>query len=202
MKVLTKRQIEILTFLKFFIDKNKYPPTIREISHKFEISVKGAYDHIQALSKKGVIRCENNRSRTIEVLLNEEETKVSGIEVPLLGRVAAGLPILSETNLMGYVFVSRDMLSSGNHFAVQVKGDSMIGAGIMEGDIALIREQNTAENGDIVVALLDEEGYTLKKFYRETSRIRLEPANPSYSPIFTQNLEILGKLRGIIRSYG
>lgn len=200
MKGLTRRQMEMLDFLRRYIADHKYPPTIREISAHFSIAVKAAHDHIHALEKKGVIRCLNNRSRAIEILI-DPETENRGIEVPLLGRVAAGRPLFSESNWEGTILVSRELATPGQHFAVHVRGDSMIEAGIMDGDIALIRHQPTAENGDIVVAMLDDESFTLKKFYREEQRVRLEPCNKDYSIIWAKNVTILGKLRGLIRQY-
>lgn len=201
MKGLTQRQIEMLNFLKEFISVHKYPPTIREISAHFNIAVKAAHDHVHALVKKGVIRCDNNRSRAIEILVDTEEEPKS-VEIPLLGRVAAGRPLLAEANWEGTILVSRDLASPGDHFAVQVKGDSMIEAGIMDGDIALIRQQRTANNGDIVVAMIDDESFTLKRFFKEDYRVRLEPANKTYSVIWVKEVTILGKLRGLIRQYG
>lgn len=201
MRGLTQRQLEMLGFLRQFIAEHKYPPTIREISAHFNIAVKAAHDHIHALVRKGVLRCDNNRSRAIEIL-EDEENHEKGIEVPLLGRVAAGQPLLAESNWEGTILVPRDLASPGDFFAVQVKGDSMIEAGIMDGDIALIRHQLTANNGDIVVAMIDEESFTLKKFYKEDYRVRLEPANKTYSVIWVREVTILGRLRGLIRQYG
>lgn len=201
MRGLTQRQLEMLCFLRQFIAEHKYPPTIREISAHFNIAVKAAHDHIHALVKKGVIRCDNNRSRAIEVL-DDDDSVSKGIEVPLLGRVAAGKPLLAESNWDGTILVSRNLVSPGEFFAVHVKGDSMIEAGIMDGDIALIRHQMTANNGDIVVAMIDDESFTIKKFYKEDYRVRLEPANRTYSVIWAKEVTILGKLRGLIRQYG
>ncbi|MFW5827361.1 MAG: transcriptional repressor LexA, partial [Alkalispirochaeta sp.] len=137
MKPLTNRQEEVLGFIREFITGNKYPPTIREISDHFAISVKGAYDHVKALEKKERLRCDTNRSRAIEVLgdpVRHEEQPVA--DIPLLGTVAAGRPLLAEENHDGFVPVPKAILGNKRYFAVRVSGDSMIGAGIMDGDTA------------------------------------------------------------------
>lgn len=202
MKSLTSRQEEVLTFIRNFIREKKYPPTIREVAATFGISVKGAYDHLKALEKKSVLRCDPNRSRSIEILDTpgdlEEDTSV--VEVPILGRVAAGLPLFAEANFDGTVEVPRSYLKSGSYFALQVKGQSMKDAGIMDGDTALIRHQAQAENGQIVVAMVDE-AVTLKRFFKETNRVRLQPENPDFHPLYTQNVKVLGRLVAILRSY-
>jgi len=201
MKDVTKRQEEVLEFIRDFLLRNKFPPTIREIATNFEISVKGAYDHVKALEKKGIIHCNQNRSRAIEILTdNDEESAL--VSVPILGRVAAGIPILAEENLDGNVLLPQDFLGKGgSHFALRVKGDSMTGAGIMDGDLAVIRSQPTAENGEIVVAMTDEEAVTLKRYFKEQSRIKLQAENPAYNPIYAQGVRILGKLVSVFRRY-
>jgi repressor LexA len=201
MKGLTKRQNEVLGFLEFYIDQNKFPPTIREISQNFQISVKGAYDHVKALEKKGFIRTQDGRSRAIEISNRKTETIAKPYEnIPILGRVAAGAPLLAEENLEGQIPVPKSFLDNGSHFALHVKGDSMSGAGILDGDTAILRKQQTANNGEIVVALVDE-AVTLKRFYKEASRVRLQPENPEYYPLYTQDVKVLGKLVTIIRQY-
>lgn len=199
MKAITKRQSEVLSYIKAFITQHKFPPTIREISESFSISVKGAYDHVKALEKKHFIKLDNNRSRTIEVLDEEAGTDRS-VEVPVVGNVAAGLPLLAEENLDGSVKLPEDYVRTGQHFALHVTGDSMRDAGIMDGDIAVFRQQPTAENGDIVVAMV-EEAFTLKRFFKEKNRVRLQAENPEYPPLFTQNVRVLGKLAHLIRRY-
>lgn len=199
MKAITKRQSEVLSYIKAFIQDHKFPPTIREISECFQISVKGAYDHVKALEKKQFIKLDTNRSRTIEVL-DDEAADDRTVEVPILGHVAAGQPLLAEENLDGTVRLPRDYVRHGQHFALNVHGDSMRDAGIMDGDVAVIRQQQTADNGDIVVAMVDE-AVTLKRFFREKNRVRLQAENPDYPPIFTQNVRVLGKLAHLIRRY-
>jgi repressor LexA len=201
MRPLTDRQEQVLDFIREFISGNKYPPTIREISEHFTISVKGAYDHVKALEKKERIRCDTNRSRAIEILGDtnrDEEHSVT--EVPLLGLVAAGMPLLAEENHDGFVPVPKALLGNKRYFAVNVSGDSMIGAGIMDGDIAIIAQQPVAENGAIVVAMVDE-AVTLKRFYKEHNRVQLKSENPAYPPIYTRDARILGTLAHIVRSY-
>jgi repressor LexA len=199
MKAITKRQSEVLDYIKAFISEHKFPPTIREISEFFSISVKGAYDHVKALEKKAFIRLDTNRSRTIEVLGHDLDTDRT-VEIPVLGHVAAGVPLLAEENLEGAVKLPEEYVRSAPHFALRVRGDSMRDAGIMDGDVAVIRHQKVADNGDIVVAMVDD-AVTLKRFFKEKNRVRLQSENPEYPPMFTQNVRILGKLAHLIRRY-
>jgi repressor LexA len=198
MKALTKRQEQVLTFLKEFIEMHKYPPTIREIAANFAISVKGAYDHIKALEKKNIIRCDMNRSRAIEIVGQKEEDEL--VTVPILGNVAAGVPLFAEENLDGDVRLPASMLKKGKHFALRVKGDSMQDAGILDGDVAVFVQQSVADNGSVVVAMVNE-AVTLKRFFKEKNRVKLKAENPVYPPIYTQNIQILGKLISIFRNY-
>ena len=204
MKELTPRQREVLDFIINFIQLHSYPPTIRETGEYFAISVKGAYDHVEALRKKGFIRVGDKRSRTIEVIkaaVDSGGSETPVVEVPLLGSVAAGKPILAEENREGAIPVHRSLLKkNARYFALRVKGDSMTGAGIENGDIAIIEEREHAEDREIVVAQVDEAA-TLKRFFKEANRVRLESENPDYKPIYTQNARILGRLAHIIRSY-
>lgn len=201
MKSMTPRQKEVLEFIRSFVRENRYPPTIREISEAFGISVKGAHDHVRALEKKQVIRYDAKRSRTIEVLADSAEGVREEIrEVPVIGSVAAGLPILAEENYDGTVAVAASSLPAGACFAVRVRGDSMSGAGILDGDIAVIAQQPVAENGQIVVAMVDD-AVTIKRFYRERSRVQLKAENPDYGPIYTRDVRILGRLTQVIRRY-
>ncbi|MGL1893748.1 MAG: transcriptional repressor LexA [Spirochaetaceae bacterium] len=197
MKGLTARQTQILDYLKDFINENKYPPAIREVATHFNISVKGAYDHIKALEKKSVITCNNNTSRSIGIVNDKEEHSLS---IPVLGKIAAGGPILVEENFERYITISKDLLKTGDHFALTVTGDSMINAGILPGDIAVFKQQNSVNNGTIVAAIIDD-SVTLKRFYKESNRIQLKAENDNYTPIYTQNVSILGKLVTIVRTY-
>lgn len=199
MKSLTLRQQEVLDFIADFIEEHAYPPTIREIADSFSISVKGAYDHVKALEKKGKLRLGENRSRALEII-RPERAERSVVQLPLLGVVAAGKPVFAEENFSGSVPVPADMVRSSSCFALTVRGDSMKDAGIFNGDIAVIEERQSAENGEIVVAMIDD-AVTLKRFYRENNRVKLVAENPAYSPIYTQDVKILGRLKGIIRKY-
>lgn len=199
MKTLTKRQQEVLDFIASYIDGHAYPPTIREIADHFEISVKGAYDHVKALEKKGKLHIGENRSRTLEIVRKEKADRTV-VEVPLLGVVAAGKPIFAEENFSGSVPVPADFVRAASCFALTVRGDSMKDVGIFHGDIAVIEKRPTAENGEIVVAMIDD-AVTLKRFFRENNRVKLVAENPAYSPIYTQDVKILGRLKGIIRKY-
>jgi repressor LexA len=199
---LTARQKEILHFIEQFIQKNKYPPTIREISQNYNISVRGAYDHLKALKKKGAIQTDSYRSRSIGIVdTSEKEDEEPLVEVPVLGTVAAGLPILSQENYEGTVTLPGALLQTkGDYFALKVRGDSMVDAGIMDGDMAIIRHQQIAHTGQIVVAMVDE-AVTLKRFYQERNRVMLKAENQDYPPIFTRNIRILGTLAHILRTY-
>jgi repressor LexA len=200
MKELTDRQKQVLSFIANYIKKNSYPPTIREIADHFEISVKGAHDHITALRKKGHLRQADKRPRTMGLTHSRPED-ADLQEIPILGTVAAGLPVLAEENFDGNILLHRSMLRKNKkYFALKVKGDSMSGVGILEGDTAIIEKQNSVHNGEIAVAVI-EEAVTLKRFFKESSRVRLQAENPAYKPIYSQEVKILGRLFTIIRSY-
>jgi repressor LexA len=201
-KLLTEKQQLILNFLKESIIESGYPPTVREIGEKFGITVKGAYDHIKAIEKKGFIKTEHNKSRAIIILDSEElpESASRGISIPLVGRIAAGSPVLAEENIESYLSFPAEMFSKGEFFALNISGDSMIEGGIFDGDIAIIRKQNTANNGEIIAALIDNEA-TLKIFKKNANAIQLIPMNKAYSPIETREIDILGKLAGVFRQY-
>ncbi len=201
MKGLTTRQREVFDFIRSFIHTKRYPPTIREIADNFGFSVKGSYDHVKALRKKGFIRCAGNRSRAIEVVADTEADRQPNlVSVPVLGSVAAGKPLFCEENLTGWIQVPAASLRKGQHFALQVRGDSMKDAGIMDGDVVVVVHQETAENGEIVVAMVDD-AVTLKRFFIEQNRVRLKAENPRYPPLYTQNVRILGRLAFLMRSY-
>ena len=201
MKGLTMRQREVLEFINQFIEQHKYPPSVRELAGHFAISLRGAYDHLKALRKKGFVRWSEGRSRAMEVLDDgTPERPHELVLVPLLGSVAAGTPVFAEDNREGTMAVSREVLGSGEHFALRVKGDSMQNVGILDGDIAIVRRQHHADNGDIVVVMIGEEA-TLKRFFLEANRVRLQAENPAYPVMFTRNLRILGRLRAVQRAY-
>lgn len=207
MKELTKRQNEVLEFIKAYMEENQYPPTVREIAADFDISVRAAFDHLRALQKKHAISTDLNRSRSIRIEEPDdaddryEDEREEIIEVPLLGNVAAGQPLIAEENFERVLKIPASSLPAGTYFALRVKGDSMLHAGILDGDTAIIRQGETAGNGDIVVARINDDAVTLKRFFRETNRIKLKAENPVYPPIYSQNARILGKLCFIIRDY-
>ncbi|NCN06034.1 MAG: transcriptional repressor LexA [Spirochaetales bacterium] len=202
MRAMTQRQKEVLSFIEHFIRDSKYPPTIREISDHFGISVRGAYDHVKALKKKGIIQTDSYRSRSIGVLGNKNEEPLEEVrKIPILGTVAAGLPILSEENYDGTVDLPNQLLGpKGEYFALRVRGDSMVGVGIMDGDVAIVKHQRTADSGQIVVAMVNE-AVTLKRFFREQNRVKLQAENPQYPPLFTREIRILGTLAHLLRTY-
>ncbi len=198
MEKLTSRQQQVLDFITEHIDHNGYPPTLREISQYLGTSgTVSALHHLEALERKGYIRREPGSSRGI-VPIREPLPEI--VQVPVVGVVRAGLPTLAFEDIEGYYPLDRLQLAGGVFF-LRVRGDSMINDAIMEGDLALIRPQSTAENGDIVVAMVDGEA-TLKRFYRERGRIRLQPRNPNMEPIIIpagRELSIIGKVVKIIR---
>lgn len=204
MKNLTNRQKEVLEFIARFTDENGYPPTVREIGDHFDISLRAVQDHIAACQKKGYLSQCQKRSRSIRVLKNEEgvsESKAFTSRIPLLGTVAAGKPLLSEENVDGYVTIAEPFVRPGKtYFALRVRGSSMINAGILEGDLAIIEKADVASEGQIVVAVVDN-AITLKRFYREENRIRLQPENPDFQPIYTNDAHLAGIMVGLVRTY-
>ncbi|MDR0473524.1 MAG: transcriptional repressor LexA [Treponema sp.] len=201
MKEPTKRQQEVMDFISGYINFHTYPPTVREIAEHFRISIKGAHDHILALKKKNLLKQGDKKSRTMGLVGGiEPETDI--IEIPILGTVAAGTPIMAEENRDGSLKFHNSMFKKNRkYFALKIRGDSMEGAGIMDGDTAVIESRNNVRNGEIAVVLLDDSA-TLKTFYLENSRVRLQPENPNYSPIYcNRDLRILGRLAFVIRSY-
>jgi repressor LexA len=198
---LTTRQKEIYDFLLKSIREKGYAPSIPEIGAKFKIvSTNGVSDHLKALEKKGYIRRVGKRA--IEVLSMLGKPMLAAVrEIPILGRVPAGKPFLSEENVEGLLTITNDM-GSGKLFALQVKGDSMIDAGILEGDRVIVKQQGTAENGEIVCALIEGEA-TLKRFYRKNGIVTLKAENQKYPPITVSQGEfrVLGKVVGLMRKF-
>ena len=198
-KPLTKKQDRIFEFIRKHVQDIGYPPTVREIGMNFGISEKGAYDHLNAIEKKGYIRRMPKKPRAIEILeFVPQKLPQTAVEIPIVGRVAAGEPILASENVEGTLPVPREVVKEDTCFALRVNGKSMIEAGIFEGDIVIVRSQNYADTGDIVVALLDEEA-TVKRFFRDGSKIRLQPENSVMSPIIVDDAQILGKVVGLFR---
>jgi len=194
---LTKRQTEILAFIKHFIETNEYSPSYREIAKALCLSsVATVAEYINVLSQKGYLDKEGSCARSLQLTPSWDERI---FEIPLLGQIAAGKPIEAiRTNET--IEIPRDM-TGHNVFALRVQGDSMIEDGILDGDFVIIERTNNPKNGDIVVALLDQDNVTLKRFYREKRRIRLQPANKNYKPIYTKRAIVQGRLKGVIRKF-
>lgn len=200
---LYRRQKQILDFIKQYIDKYGYSPTLGEIAEAIGVSsLATVHEHLQALSQKGVIKRFEGAVRGIEVLDQKIASALKGIELPVLGFIAAGAPIMPYTDPDATIKIAPNMISGKKRsYVLQVKGDSMIEDGILDGDHVIIEEQNTATDGDIVVALLENGLATLKRFFKEANRIRLEPANSSMSPIYAIAVKIQGKCVGVIRRF-
>ena len=208
---LTDRQSDILSFIEQFRTENGYPPTLREIGKKFDISSTfGVKRHLEALVKKGYIAVESNASRGISYLRHEFENTAEKViasqniftKIPIVGRVAAGTPILAIENIEGSLVIDPSFLKkSGEHFALKVRGDSMIEAGIFDGDFVIVSSRKDALNGEIIVAMVGDE-VTVKTYERKSNRISLVPQNKNYSPIQIDEkseFSILGKVSGVIR---
>lgn len=201
MKGITNRQQEVLDFISQFTSENNYPPTVREIGEHFSISLRAVQDHIAALQKKGYLSQTQKRARSLNVINGTSEPRPFVSKVPLLGNVAAGKPLLSEENLDGYVNLTEPFVRPGkSYFALRVRGQSMIEAGILEGDLAVIEQAQTAVDGQIVVAVIDN-AITLKRFYKEADRVRLQPENSAFQPIYSADVTIVGILSNIVRTY-
>lgn len=195
--MLTKRQKLILDFIGTFIENKGYSPSLEEIKFHFKLrSVATVHEHIETLHEKGYLKKEDNQPRGITLLEKETNT----IEIPLLGFIAAGEPIEAIENPEPLI-ISKQLLSkSGRHYALNVKGNSMIDEGIFDGDTVIVKEQSTANNGETVVAIINENQATLKKIFRDGTRIRLQPANQTLLPLFPKEIEIRGKVISIIRN--
>ncbi|MBD3182559.1 transcriptional repressor LexA [Candidatus Poribacteria bacterium] len=198
-KKLTKRQKQVLDFIVDHIQNSGYPPTVREVANELGISSKGAYDHLTAIEKKGYIKRDPAKPRAIE-LMDFVANRINGplIEIPVVGKVAAGEPLLANQNIERTISLSKDLVRTENPFALRVKGDSMINAGILEGDFVIVKQQKNADQGDIVVALIGEEA-TVKRFFKEKDHIKLQPENTTMEPIITNNVNIMGKVVGLFR---
>ena len=205
MHELTRRQREILGFIKTFTQRHSVPPTVREIGGRFHVTPRAAFDHLRALERKGHLRRRVTAGRSSRNLTLVERAPATR-EVPVYGRIAAGAPLFAEQNLEGTLPVGVEWLASKGEevFALKVRGDSMINAHIVEGDLVLVRRQQSAELGDIVVALLDNEA-TVKRFARQGEAIVLKPEHPTMAPILVRqgqkDFKILGKVVGLVRGF-
>ena len=203
MKQITQVQKNVLNYIADFIDENAYPPTVREISEHFEKSIRAVQDNLVALQKKGYISLVQKKSRSIRILVDErqKDPKLFVDKVPLLGTIAAGKPLLSEENLDGYVTLTEPFIRPGkSYFALRVRGQSMVNAGILEGDLAIVEQRSDVVDGQIVVAVLDD-AITLKRYFKEQNRIRLQPENPAFNPIYCTDVRIVGILANLVRTY-
>lgn len=201
---LTPRQRSVLDFIADEVSKKGYPPTMREIGAHFQIgSTNGVRSLLSALERKGFITRQPYLSRSIE-LLKTSDRNVGMAKIPIVGRVAAGMPLLAEENIEGEILIDRDLFPSGDGFALRVKGNSMIEAGINDGDIVMARPDLPVDTGSIVIALIGDEA-TVKRYYPHPDHIRLQPANENIGPIIvernTPGFRIVGKVVGLYRRY-
>lgn len=200
MSDLNDKQLLIYKFLKDFTSQKGYPPTVREICKAVGLkSTSSVHGHLKQLEKEGLIKRDPTKPRALEIV--DSVVKKEMINVPIIGRVTAGLPILANENIEDYFPLPLDYVKHNNDlFILKISGSSMIKAGILDGDFAIIERTQTASNGDKIVALIENEA-TLKTFYRENDHIRLQPENDEMEPIIVDNCSILGKLIGIYRTY-
>jgi repressor LexA len=209
--VLTGRQQEIWDFLVEYVGGHGYPPTVREIGDAVGLaSPSTVHAHLANLERAGLLRRDPTKPRALELLgprradAGEGAARVDAHRLPLVGEIAAGGPLLAEENIEDYLAVPEPLSRGGEEFLLRVKGESMIDAGILDGDIVVVRRQQDARDGDIVVALAgDDESAdeaTVKRFYRERDRVRLQPENAALEPIYARNVQILGKVIGVFRS--
>lgn len=197
---ITAKQTEILEYIKSQILNKGYPPSVRDICAAVNLkSTSSVHAHLETLEKNGYIRRDPSKSRTIEIIDdNFNLVRREVVNVPLLGQVAAGQPLLAVENVSNYFPIPAEYLPNEDTFMLTVKGDSMVNMGIYEGDQIIIKKQNTANNGEVIVALVDDSA-TVKRFYKENGHIRLQPENDYMDPIIVNDCEILGKVIGLIR---
>ncbi len=199
---ITNKQEEILNYIKDEILKRGFPPTVREICQTVGLkSTSSVHSHLESLEKNGYIRRDPTKPRAIEILDDSfNMLRREMVNVPVVGTVAAGQPILAEQNIDSYFPIPAEYMPNEQSFILRVKGESMMNAGIMDGDQVIVRQQSTARNGDIVVALVDDSA-TVKTFYKENGHYRLQPENDSMDPIIVDDLQILGKVFGVFRFF-
>ena len=201
MRESTERQRQVLDIVRRYIMKNGQSPTVREIVRELGVrSTCTVHKHLTALAKKGLLSKTRYGYRSIELPGEYSPRQVRFTSVPIVGRVAAGQPLLAAENLDGFLPIPADMAQGEGLFALKVRGDSMVNAGIFDGDVIVARQQNAADNGDIVVALVEDEA-TVKRFFRESGQVRLQAENSAYPPIITPNVQILGKVALSIRQF-
>ncbi len=199
---ISKKQQEILDYIKSEILAKGYPPAVREICEAVHLkSTSSVHAHLETLEKNGYIRRDPTKPRAIEIVDDTFNlTRRELVNVPVVGQVAAGEPILASQNITNYFPIPTEFMPNEQTFMLKVKGDSMINVGIYDGDLVLVEQQNTAKNGDIVVALLDDSA-TVKTFYKEKDSVRLQPENDALDPIYATDVSILGKVIGVFRFF-
>jgi repressor LexA len=196
---LTKRQQEIFDFIKRYSAKHGYPPTVRDIGKAIGLtSSSTVHAHLANLEKVGALRRDPTKPRAMEILADKAKKVVAPAGLPLVGRVAAGQPILADENIEDYVEVPQIAGGDEGEYVLKVQGDSMKNVGILEGDYVVVHSTETAQNGEIVVALLGEEA-TVKRFYKEADHVRLQPENEALEPIRTREVQVLGRVVGVFR---
>lgn len=197
---ITKKQTEILEYIKSQILNKGYPPSVRDICTAVNLkSTSSVHAHLETLEKNGYIRRDPTKPRAIEIIDdNFNLTRREVVNVPLIGQVAAGQPLLAVENITGYFLIPAEFIPKEEVFMLNVKGESMVNAGIYDGDQIIVKQQSTASNGEIVVALVDDSA-TVKRFYKENGHIRLQPENDFMEPIIVDSCEIIGKVIGLIR---
>lgn len=195
-----KKQTEILEYIKSQILNKGYPPSVRDICTAVNLkSTSSVHAHLETLEKNGYIRRDPTKPRAIEIIDdNFNLTRREVVNVPLIGQVAAGQPLLAVENITGYFPIPAEFIPKEEVFMLNVKGESMVNAGIYDGDQIIVKQQSTASNGEIVVALVDDSA-TVKRFYKENGHIRLQPENDFMEPIIVDSCEIIGKVIGLIR---
>lgn len=202
---LSTRQNAILDFIKKEVKDKGYPPSVREIGEAVGLaSSSTVHGHLARLEKKGLIRRDPTKPRAIEILaesdIHDEEAFIPTVRIPVLGKVTAGEPILAVENVEEYFVLPESMIGSDTVYMLRVQGNSMIDAGILNGDYVIVRQQSVANNGDIVVAMTEDEEATVKRFYKEKNHFRLQPENPEMEPILLPFVTILGKVIGVYRN--
>ena len=199
---ISDKQKQILEYIKQEILNKGYPPTVRDICDAVGLkSTSSVHSHLESLEKNGYIRRDPTKPRAIEIIDdNFNMVRREVVNVPLVGQVAAGQPILADENISSYFPVPAEYMPKGQSFMLKVKGESMVNAGIFDGDHIIVEQQNTARNGDIIVALMDDSA-TVKTFYKEDGHIRLQPENDTMDPIIVPDCQILGKVFGVFRFF-
>jgi len=199
-KDLSKRQREIFDFISRYLSRHGYPPTVREIGKAVGLhSSSTVHAHLSKLEKLGVLKRDPTKPRAMEVLVERAKRAIRPTGLPLVGHVAAGEPILAEENVEEYLQVPDVIGGDAGDYILRVRGDSMIDAGILDGDFAVVRPAKQARDGEIVVALIEDEA-TVKRFFKEKSHVRLQPENQSMEPIRTERVDLLGRVVGVFRS--